>query len=400
MRLLIISAFFPMPDRLGGDLRFIRILEFLASTHRLSFLAYSPEAQVEQYGEAASERYRAGVAALGIQILQPGVRIALQACDYDAVIFPNYFHAVPWVAEVRTFQPHARVVVDNGDVAYRRFFSKAEHTGLAEDRLLAEQVKRDELTAYRAADAILTVSQEDLNVVLPEIPDVRAFIVPNIHQIPACPVGEREAARLVFIGSYLFAPNIDGVVWFARDILPLIARVRPDVRLWVVGYGPTPEVLALESEHVQVVGYVPETAPYLEKASISIAPLRYGAGVKGKIGEAMAYHLPVVTTSIGIDGFGLTPGSNVLVGDTAEAFAQQVIHLLEDPQQHTALAEAGFQFIRAHFSEEAVHRQVRALMDALPSLPIKRIPFASRLPLLLDDWLERNIRWRFKKASY
>lgn len=397
MNILIISAWYPMPDRLGGDHRFFRLLEGLLGAHRLTYLAFSPESQAEKYGSDETRRYREDLAKAGIGLLPPGVRAGLQGARYDAVFFQNYFHALPWLDEVRTFQPHARVVVDNGDVAYRRFFSKAELTGDAADYAKAEQIKREELDAYRRADAIIGVSQDDLDVVKKEIPDVRAFIIPNIHPIPALTKGEKKRNTLIFVGSFLHPPNVDGMVWFVNDVLPIIMATRPDVRLQIVGYGPTPEVLALASPHVEVVGYVPETAPYLESAYISVAPLRYGAGVKGKIGEAMAYRLPVVTTNVGIDGFGLTPGHDVLVGDDAQTFAAHVLRVLEDPMLHENLAEAGFQFIQGRFSAEAVQTRVDEMMAALPSLPIRRLPLSRRWPLLWEEFLDRHVRWRFAR---
>lgn len=398
MNLLIISALYPMPDRLGGDNRFFHLLQALVCEHKLTYLAFAPDSQATQYGQDATDVYRNNLFGLGIGILPPGVRGALQGQRYDAVFFQYYTHALQWATEVRTFQPWAHVVVDNGDVAYRRLFSKADLTGDPADRAAAERIKREELTAYRSADAILAVSKEDLDVVRIEIPDLEAYIIPNTHPIPDASSERRESCRLVFVGSFVHPPNVDGIMWFVHEVLPLVVNVISGVRVWVVGYAPTPEVLALASDYVEVVGYVPETAPYLESATISIAPLRFGAGVKGKIGEAMAYRLPVVTTAVGIDGFGLTPGVNILVGETPEEFASHVINLLQDEHLRNNLADAGFQFVSEQFSEPAVNARVRSMMKALPRLPVKRLAFSKRLRVLWDDWMDKNVRWRLPSS--
>lgn len=396
MYILVIAAWYPMPDRLGGDHRFFRLLEGLTGDHAITYLAFSPASQAEKYGATETDQYRKGLDGIGVTVYPPKVRSALRAGKYDAVIFQYSAHATLWHREVRTFQPEARLVIDNGDVSYRRLFSKAELTGTPEDLALAESFKREELFAYRIADAITTVSQDDLATVREDIPNIRAFIIPNIHPIPRTLGKNKDGRTLLFIGSFLHPPNVDGMVWFVHEILPLIIREFPEARLQIVGYGPTPEIEALASPHVEVVGYVPDTAPYLDAAYLSIAPLRYGAGVKGKIGEAMAYRLPVVTTSVGIDGFGLTPDKNVLVADSPADFAAHVLRLLNDAKLHDELAGEGFQFIQARFSEEAVQGRIREMMAELPRLPVKRLSLPQRLSILFDDFLERRVRWRFR----
>src|SRR5581483_10434832 len=98
------------------------------------------------------------------------------------------------------------------------------------------------------------------------------------------------------------------MIYFTSAILPKIVDAVPDVKLRIVGNAPPEEIVRLASQHVEVVGYVPDTKPYLQKSVISVAPLRFGGGMKGKVGEAMSYGLGVVTTSFGAEGFGLTAG--------------------------------------------------------------------------------------------
>lgn len=399
MRILIIASFYPMPDRLGGDNRFFLFIKGLAKDHLLDYIAYAPESQVEQFGAEEMQRYKNMVAQAGITVLPPGVHPALRRKQYDAVLFQYYYQLPPWIDHVRALQPHARVIVDNGDVAFRRFFSKADLTGDPADRAEAERIKREELSAYRKADVLITVSKEDTDVVAAEIHDLRAYVISNIHPLPHLSHSKRDRNTLLFIGSFIHHPNTDGIIYFVREVLPLIVKNHPAIRVLIVGNAPTAEVRALAGEHVQVVGYVPDTAPYLESSYISIAPLRFGAGVKGKIGEAMSYRLPVVTTSIGIDGFGLTPGKNVLVGDTAAEFADHVSNLLHDETLYNSYSEAGYQFICDNFSEESINRRIRDLMSTIPSLPVKKLPTLKRLAILAQDRYERLVGWRIKSLT-
>src|SRR5439155_6908400 len=127
-------------------------------------------------------------------------------------------------------------------------------------------------------------------------------------------------------------------------------------------------------------GFVPETRPFLETSVISIAPLRFGGGMKGKIGEAMSYALPVVTTSTGIEGFDLTPGVHALVGDNPREFANAVTRLLRDRKYLEQVRMAGYGFIRELYSDIAVRKRVHAFFAQLESYPVKRTPIA---PLLM-----------------
>jgi glycosyltransferase involved in cell wall biosynthesis len=387
-----------MADRLGGDYRFFRIMEAIAKGHEVSLLSYAVPAQLERYGRAAVDGYRSALSRIGIEIVQPGVRAALRATWYDAVIFQYHPSAALWLKEVRAFQPGVPIVIDNGDVVYRRFESKARVTQAPDDFRFAKAMKEEELACYRAADAILGVSEEDVSTVHAEIPDLRVFMVPTIHPIPAPPARQRVKGRLLFIGSFLHHPNVDGIVWFVSKVFPLIAASIPGARLQIVGNAPTEEVKALASPQVEVVGFVPETAPYLEAADVSVAPLRFGAGVKSKIGEAMSYRLPVVTTSIGAEGFGVRAGEEILVGDSPAEFAAQVVRLLADEQLRESVAQAGFRFLDARFSEAAVRDRISEFLAALPGLQAKGIGLRERLLVHLDDWWTRNVRWRLQRA--
>lgn len=394
MNLLVIAPYFPMPDRMGADNRFVAVLKLLVDEHRVTFVAHGPDKQVARYGKGIVEGYRSALEQLGVAIAGPAWRPSLAGGQFDAVMLQYCFDGLQMIRDIRAFQPRSRILVDNGDVAYRRLLSKAELTGNSQDVAAARQKKAEELAVYRAVDAILAVSQEDLDSVRQDIPNLRAFMVPNIHPIPGPATVARASDRIVFVGSFLHEPNVDAVIWFVNEVLPLILAAVPGVKFQIVGYGPPPEVAALASAHVDVVGHVPSTAPYLESATVSVAPLRFGAGVKGKIGEAMAHRLPVVTTGIGVEGFGLTPGVNVLVGDSADAFARHVVRLLQEPGAREQIADAGFRFICDNFSEQAVHHQVREMMAALPSLPVRRAPVTATWPILLDQWLDRHVRWR------
>ena len=152
---------------------------------------------------------------------------------------------------------------------------------------------------------------------------------------------------ILFVGDFRHAPNADAVLFFYRHVLPLVRRSLRDVAVTIVGDAPPREVRALSSADITVTGWVPDVEPYLTTHCISIAPLRFGAGLKGKIVEAMATGLPVVTTPVGAEGMELVHGSTALIAESPEAFARAVIQL-SDRYKH----EDNFWFA---FFHEAAH---------------------------------------------
>ena len=270
---------------------------------------------------------------------------------------------------------------------------KPEHDATAKD------IKMRELVAYASADMIIVVSENERTLLRCELPGTVAEVIPNIHAVPAFPdPNKRRYGELVFVGGFNHDPNVDAMRYFCRDVLPLITATCPAARLKIIGSNPPQAIHALASEHVDVLGYVPETAPHLESAYISVAPLRYGGGMKGKVGEAMSYGLPVVTTMFGAEGFGLEPGKDLLIGDTAESFSAKVLALLHDAGLHTRIARSGYDFIARHYSVPAVERMLNATIEKLADLSPRKIPLRRQLKIFIQQFYARHVAWRFSKC--
>ena len=135
---------------------------------------------------------------------------------------------------------------------------------------------------------------------------------------------------VLFVGSFDHPPNVDAARWAAREIMPLVRERCPDAVLHVVGSNPTDQVRELAGPGVEVHGWVPDVAPMYARSRVTLAPLRFGAGVKGKVGESLAIGVPVVGTSVAVEGMHLTDGQEVLVADDAPGLADAVVQLLTD----------------------------------------------------------------------
>ena len=164
------------------------------------------------------------------------------------------------------------------------------------------------------------------------------------------------------MGGFRHPPNADAMLWFGREIFPRIRARLPDVRLHCIGAEPPTEVRALqEIPGVTVHGHVPDLAPYMDGVRVAIAPLRFGAGVKGKVNLSMAHGQPVVATPCAVEGMHLMDGHDVLVAEGADAFADAVVRLYGDASLWHRLSTNGRENIRKHFSLDAARNAVRRI---------------------------------------
>jgi glycosyltransferase involved in cell wall biosynthesis len=165
----------------------------------------------------------------------------------------------------------------------------------------------------------------------------------------------REPATLVISGKMSYHANITMTLHLVQSIMPHVWEKRPDVKLWIAGKDPVKEIQALgEHPSVTVTGTVSDIRPYLQQATIAVAPLTYGVGIQNKILEALACATPVITTPQAVSALGVTPGREVLVAQDPGVFAKQVLQLLDDPQQQQRIGLAGRLYVEAHHKWETI----------------------------------------------
>jgi glycosyltransferase involved in cell wall biosynthesis len=220
----------------------------------------------------------------------------------------------------------------------------------------AQRVKRYESMLVREFEhtlAVTSIDEKDLLTAVSEIaPGAERACAEKITVIPIAvdtvrlaPI-QRQAgsANILTLGSLHYPPNADGIRWFAREVFPLIARQMPDVTLTIVGKNPPADFHQMAAENpgvITVTGYVPELKPYMEQAALMVIPVRAGSGMRVRILEALALAMPLVTTTIGLEGIDARHGEEVLVADTVEDFAAAVTRLMGDADLQARLAKNG-----------------------------------------------------------
>jgi GT2 family glycosyltransferase/tetratricopeptide (TPR) repeat protein len=372
-KILVVMPFLPMYDRAAGEKRWFHTLKILSKRYDVVFLARNGLGQqkyindLEAMGITVFHTDQTRLANMGIEAQGPvwiDFPLLLESNDFKAVILGFYHLAHQYYRELRAHSPKSLMIIDSFDLCFIRERRKAGLAGDPRAIWKAAEVKRQELAMYRRADMVLTVTEADRETLRAEVPGLDVGISTDIHPMvdQAGVAGRRD---LVFVGNFKHDPNEDAVLYFAREIFPAIRRQLPDVKLNLVGNSPGDNVQALASADTVVTGFVPDVTPYLMRSRVYVVPLRYGAGLKGKIGEALAAGIPVVTTSIGAEGMGLSHRQNAMIADDPEEFAACVVEVYRDDALWENLSREGRRVAEASYSYGAVEKYWREVFDRI-----------------------------------
>jgi GT2 family glycosyltransferase len=368
IRALVFDGSLPTPDRDAGSLRMAGILSVLASCDcQVTLFPLLPPTQpqqpylrqFQQQGVFVADGSGQGAGFLDAFLHEHGRY-------FDLVIVSRVLTGVACMERVRRSCPQALVVFDTVDLHFLREQRRAEFDRDEAGIIAAQRTKQQELGLMRQADLTLVVSPFEADLLRREVPGAPVRILSTIHAVHDR--GQPFAARrdLLFIGDFLHRPNLDAIQWFVPEVFPEIRRRLPGVRLYLIGDHRAQDLWKLASADVRLLGHVADLEPYLRSCRLSVAPVRYGAGVKGKINMSMSYGLPVVSTTIGCEGMFLQDGVDVLVADEAPAMADAVCRLYEDEALWERLSRAGVDNVARHFSFEAARRSVREILALCP----------------------------------
>jgi glycosyltransferase involved in cell wall biosynthesis len=255
-----------------------------------------------------------------------------------------------------------RIIFDTVDLHHVR---EQRAASLRQDPKLQRQAARtrqNEIALIKASDATLVVSQTELEMLRAELPTRDIRLLSNIHDVHAETRRFHDTADLYFVGGYSHHPNQEALEWLVNEIHPRIRAKRPDIVLHLIG--EIPEIVAprYARDGVVVHGHVASLQPFLGRCRIALAPLLSGAGVKGKVNEAMSYGVPVVATPVAAEGMFLVDGQNALIAAGAEEFSSAVLRLYSDEVLWTHISEQGYHNISDHFSSDAARRSLEALL--------------------------------------
>jgi glycosyltransferase involved in cell wall biosynthesis len=352
--ILYIDHQIPRPDEDAGSLRARGILRILRG------LGYTVSVFADESNPGPHHLQQ--LADLDITVVPRGgllTHLAATTRRPDLVIIARVNVAVQVLPIVRAQLPGVPVIFDTVDLHYRRFAREAALRRDSPASLRALAVKVEELAMARASDLVWVVSEEERQALLAEDPRLRVGVLSLIHEIPSERVGYEARDGVGFVGGFYHSPNIDAVRFLVECIMPRIWAVRADVTLAVAGANIPAEIRALEGPGVRILGHRPDLAPLLCGWRVFVAPIRFGAGVSGKITQALSFGLPAVTTSLGAEGIGLRHNEDALIADTPDAFAASVLALYENRERWERVSRGGQATMRARFSFEAARARIR-----------------------------------------
>jgi glycosyltransferase involved in cell wall biosynthesis len=333
---LVVDHRVPMPDRDAGSLRMLHVVRQLVDIGcRVTFM---PDAPV------ADGRYRRALQALGVVVLDPDSDVAAYlaaAGDRTRLAILSRPHvASRYVHVVREHAPAARIAYDTVDLHYVRERRRADLEGDAVGSTSAA-LRELELALARACDVTLVVSDDERRQLLAEQPDLELEILPLANEPWSQTPPRAGRSGVLFVGGFAHHPNVGAALELAGQVMPLVWAEIGEVALTIVGSGPPSDLRALASDRVEVRGWVEDLAPLLAGSVAMAVPLRYGAGVKGKITESMAAGLPVVTTAVGAEGLDAEHGDDILIGAEPDELARQIVELHGDAELWARLSENG-----------------------------------------------------------
>lgn len=360
-RILIVEACMVTPDQDSGSVRMLNMMRLLVNDgHQVTFVADNLD------GDA---RYRPLLTAIGVEVLfapfARSVRAILTArgAALDTIVFCRHYIASQYMQSVRKLAPRARIVFDTVDLHFVREEREAELTASASMARAAAITRTREMAVITRCDVTLVVSPFERKLLSELAPAARVEMVSNIHVPTQSEVSPQGRSGILFVGGFRHPPNVDAVKWYAAEVLPHVRRLLPDVVTSIVGSNMPAEIAELEQDGLHIAGFINELDPVLRKTRVSIAPLRFGAGVKGKVNEAMNNGIAVVATTCAVEGMGLVPGRDVLVADDPQQFAEAIAALYRDDVLWATVARNGMSNVHAHFSMDAALPALRAVFD-------------------------------------
>ncbi|MFP4334049.1 MAG: glycosyltransferase [Wenzhouxiangella sp.] len=362
-RALVIDATTPMPDHDSGSVRMTAMLELMVEQDwRVTFCPQNLKWE---------GRYSRALQHKGIEVLTaPAVTLLddwLKACgaDLDLVLVSRHYVLAPILKQLRQACPRARIIFDTVDLHFLREQRQAQLDDSANMLAASERTRKAELGLMTDCDITLVVSPVEQKLLAELLPRSDIRVLSNIHTVHGCRQPWSARRGLMFVGGFQHPPNIDAAEWLIDDIFPLIRAELPDVKLHLIGSRMPDALRERASAGIIVHGFVEDLTPYLNGCRLSLAPLRYGAGVKGKVNQAMAWGLPVVATACAAEGMFLRNGEDVLLAEDSAGFATQVIKAYRDEVLWQRLSAGGLANVDQHFSRAAAARVVENLLSEI-----------------------------------
>lgn len=361
-RVMVFDDMYTSPTRDSGSLRMTMILKILARWGHVVFVPVGAQLLPESEYLLAKEGIEVAYLSSYKSILKKG--------DFKTVILSRAAVADGLLSTIRKLDRTIKIIYDTVDIHFLRLRREHELTGDESFAAEAALLKKQETRVASTSDQVWCVTGDDKEILEREAPLAHINVIPNIHTLHERGAAFAERDGLLFIGNFSHRPNKDAVQYLMHKIYPIIRAEMPDMKIYIVGSNTPEELRAYQSSNVQVMGYVDDVDSLFHKCRVFVSPLRYGSGMKGKVGQALSYGLPVVTTPIGAEGIGLEHGHSAFVADDAESFAAAVLRLYRSKESWQRLSDNGYRHIAENYIPAIVEARIHQALGEL-SRPVK-----------------------------
>ncbi|RDC54752.1 glycosyltransferase [Pedobacter chinensis] len=345
--ILIIDDTIPEADKDSGSVRLVHIIEILISLNY--HVIFVPNDGLKKNG------YFEKLTNIGVEVLY---RFPNRNSMINLLLNKLDLIDVAWICKPQnnkefeflfSYNSKMKWIYDTIDLHFVREEREAALLNDAKIKQSASETKEQELAFAKAADITIAITTDEKEI-LQHYGIKKTVVIPNIHiaQENKHFVPFEERSGLIFIGGYAHKPNIDAVIYLSNEIMPLVWLKNPTIKLTLLGSNPSKEVMDLASEKIEVTGYVEDVSGYFNNSRVFVAPLRFGAGMKGKIGQSLSFALPIVTSEIGAEGIGLVQGRDYLLAATADEFASHILRLYEDKTLWNDISNASKELIKSY----------------------------------------------------
>lgn len=373
---LIVDSIIPEFDKDSGSRRLYKIINILLK-HGLGVFLVADKKEYKYKTDYVSHYKDLGVVVYEPTIDKSGNFISKEL--FIENILPKMDYA--WLHRADVFKDYVdlvskkkdiKLIYDMVDFHYLRLIREWENTNDNSTKYEAEKYLKVEVGNCQRADKIITISNQDREALTAFYSKEEKMItIGNIHQfldVDKTPMEQREG--LFFVGGFCHKPNEDAVTFLYEEVMPLVWEMDKSIKVTIVGSYPTQEMLALHSERFAVLGYVENISNYFNSSRVFVAPLRFGAGIKGKIGQSLEYGLPVVTTSVGAEGFNFGKSKDHVIDDTAQGLANKILKLYHDDALWKEVSVASKEVLEP-FCINTIEKQVLKVLNCTSDNPAK-----------------------------
>jgi glycosyltransferase involved in cell wall biosynthesis len=363
-RVLVIDNEWPQPDKDSGSVDIVNLMNAL---RHLGFDALLGAAIQHDGIQPARDR----LIAQGIRCLQPTDAISvehwikLNGTNIDLCVLCRVYCGGEFLQQVLRDCGYARIIFNTVDLNFLREERRARLTGDTALLALIGELREREEFIIRNSDASIVVSAAEQVLLRDSLPDCVVECLPLARALRLSIPAFAERAGIGFVGGFAHAPNVDAVRYFLDEIWPLVLQEAPDCTMTIVGADVPADLLASVPGNVRLLGQLSDIGPWLDQLRLTVAPLRYGAGAKGKVASSLSAGVPCIATTIAAEGMDLTGADGVVVAATPAAFASSVVRLLRDEARWTAASRGAIAYAERTLSPTVWQARLDVLLRRL-----------------------------------